>query len=271
MRLVKTVFSEELQTLVDSINEALNSTEKNVQNIMVWANEIRSKELWRKSTAKSYSQFCELQGWSRRRFDQLAENGATLLAFPEKLGKIFPNEAAVKEAGKLGSETAIKAVENVVKRGEKPTAKAIANEAKQIANSEVSKSPEKPKEKEIVRDKTGCPIPPRPLEYWNRRQEVQDFLTAITRLKSQIEKASENGDLLWAGVKSHLISNLEAAYGYAKDAMPYSVCTVCQGYPEVTKCGFCGTLGILPKWRYESQGDDRIRSMREKQYAQYVK
>jgi len=271
MSLVRTSPAEELSELVENINAALNSIQKNSQHIMGWVHTIKTKELWRSTAAKTFSQFCEMNDWTPRRFNQLAAGYETLLTIPKEMGTIVPTESHLRELAKAPEKERESVVKETQKRDGKVTAKGIKQT---VADAEYEmqepKEMQEPAEPEVVRDETGVPIPPIPLAYWNRRQEVQDIMTGISKLKSALNKSKTNGDLLWSGVHQHLVASLETAYSYAKDAMPYSVCTVCQGWPETSKCTFCGMLGILPKWRYSTQGDDRVRAIREKQFAEFV-
>lgn len=155
------------------------------------------------------------------------------------------------------------------KAGGKTPTPAQVREAAKEADTYEPTEPEGVSEPVVVRDETGVPIPPKPLEYWNRRQEVKDMMSAISKLKCQVEKSREAQDPLWLSVAQHLISELELCYSHAKDALPYSLCTLCNGWPETCKCEFCVGMGILPKHRYMGT-DDRIRAIREKAHAKFL-
>jgi len=237
---------------------------------MGWVHTIKTKELWRSTGAKSFSQFCEMNDWTPRRFNQLAAGYETLLTIPKEMGTIVPTESHLRELSKAPEKERESVVKETQKRDGKVTAKGIKQT---VADAEYEmqepKEMQEPAEPEVVRDETGVPIPPIPLAYWNRRQEVKDMLKAVSAIKCQIEKARETEDPLWMGVSQHVISELELCYSYVKDAMPYSLCTICNGYPKETKCEYCAGMGILSKRRYGGT-DDRIRAIREKAHAQFV-
>jgi len=185
----------------------------------------------------------------------------------------FLQELNAWNVGPVKNETPEKAAEILTrakkKRGKKKVTRQAVQEAKDEYEMQEPKEMQEPAEPEVVRDETGVPIPPIPLAYWNRRQEVKDMLKAVSAIKCQIEKARETEDPLWMGVSQHVISELELCYSYVKDAMPYSLCTICNGYPKEVKCEYCAGMGILSKRRYGGT-DDRIRAIREKAHAQFV-
>ena len=239
---------------------------------MEWAHTIKTKELWRQTEAKSFSQFCEMQDWTPRRFNQLASGYAVLLTIPKEVGKIFPTDSTSRELGKAPEKRRTVIADKIKQSGKPVTIKAVKEAVKKDAEEYEPTEPAAlsgPKEKEVIRDKTGVALTPIALEYWNRSPEVQEALTIISKLKTKIEKARESQDPLWVGVSQHVISELELCYSYIKDAMPYSLCTICNGWPKETKCSYCGTMGILSKTRYMGT-DDRIRAIREKAHAQFL-
>ena len=263
-----------LAALIHRVNESIKSAETHWREANKRAQELRDSGYW-KSKSNTWGGFCQLQGWSAHRLNQIANSEAFLREIEERIGTTVPisiTERATRELKKDTPEKAAKVLETLSKNGALPSLSNVAQARKQVAEDYEPTDPTdqpKPKEPEIVRDKTGVPIPPKPLEYWNRRQEVQDMLTTLSKLKSQVEASREAKDMLWVRVSQHLITQLELCYSHAKDAMPYSVCTLCNGWPKETKCTFCDGMGILPKHRYQGT-DDRIRAIREKQHAKFI-
>lgn len=233
--------ADRLQELVENINAALGSMEKNVQNIMLWANEIRSKELWRQTKATSYSQFCELQGWTVRRFDQLAAAGALLLALPEKLGTTVLSERAAREAVKLGPETSTTVLQNLKSEGIPATSTAIKNEAAKIA-------PKKEPEQEIVRDNLGWPIPAELIPFWERRHELDAMMKQLSDIKCSIENGQAEHDDLFTVIGNGIIGEIQTIRWRIKNARAHALCTACNGYPALNGgCSLCKGTGFLPE------------------------
>lgn len=118
-----------------------------------------------------------------------------------------------------------------------------------------------------VCDKTGLPIPAKRLELWNRRQEVQDMLTALSRIKCTIENAHEQKDVLFAEVnRSGVRADLVNAYNQVELALPYAVCPSCQGHVAGGTCRLCDSRGLISEFRWKQGGVTiEAKAMRAKQ------
>lgn len=98
-------------------------------------------------------------------------------------------------------------------------------------------------------DECGKHIPEDLLPVWNRRQEVQDAATAISRVRTMLAKAQDGQDPLWGEVNySILLNNLDRAYSEIAGSKPYVVCPMCQGIG----CRACKGRGLLGKYRYDN-------------------
>lgn len=97
-------------------------------------------------------------------------------------------------------------------------------------------------------DCRGRQIPEDLLPVWNRRQEVQDLATAVSRVRVALAKAHAGKDPLWwelsyQGVKS----DLDKAFHAISAAEPWCVCPMCQGIG----CRSCSGRGLMSEYRFK--------------------
>jgi hypothetical protein len=98
-------------------------------------------------------------------------------------------------------------------------------------------------------DSVGRHVPEDLVPLWHRRQEVQDFLTALSRMRSTIRNAQDGQDPLWAEINfSSVLAHLDRAYTEVDSTKPYVVCPMCQGIG----CRVCKVRGLLGKYRYDT-------------------
>ena len=98
-------------------------------------------------------------------------------------------------------------------------------------------------------DTLGRHVPEDLAPLWHRRQEVQDVLTALSRMRSTIRHAQEGQDPLWAETNfSAALMHLDRAYAEIDATKPYVVCPMCQGIG----CRACKERGLLGKFRYDT-------------------
>jgi len=98
-------------------------------------------------------------------------------------------------------------------------------------------------------DDMGRRIPEERVALWNRRQEVQDMLTALSRVRVALRQAQDGRDLLFSDVPySSALAHLDQAYDAVQVAKPYAVCAFCQGHG----CQVCGQRGLLSKFRWDT-------------------
>jgi len=148
--------------------------------------------------------------------------------------------------------------------------------AKRVANGEISlhaaekKLEEKKangdnKAKEIVvLDKTGYRIPTKLIDLWNRSPEVQEMLSALSRIKGKLQTAQEENDILFRGFNfSGSISYISQAFIGIQVAMPYAVCTACQGQ-VASSCVLCKGKGFISKFHFDTVVPEEIKIIRRK-------
>jgi len=98
-------------------------------------------------------------------------------------------------------------------------------------------------------DEVGRRIPDSLLDLWVRRQEVQDILTALSRVRVALREAQDGRDPLFSEIPfSSALAHLDQAYDAVQVAKPYAVCAFCQGHG----CKACGNRGLLGKFRWDT-------------------
>lgn len=225
--------------------------------------EIHDQKLYR-DEFKTYEEFCRnIVGLSSDRVNQLIENDVVVEALPrvfaEQLGK---NERACRELKKAPESQRPSVVESIVSKGEPITTKTI--------KAEVAKLPPAAKngEHKVEVDNEGWPLTPTAKIYWHRRQEVQDLLTKISRLKSEIEAIADRRDDLFFGINfASADSDLSSLYSNIANAKPHAVCHQCGGHPErqPTKCPFCHGKGMVSKFRWDTFVPEEVKAIRARQ------
>jgi len=170
------------------------------------------------------------------------------------------NSVSVSEVAKAAgvSKSTAKNAKRLLARSVKK-AREVEEGKKTISQAEKEIAREKPNG---FRDALGYPIPEPALPYWNRADEVKDILKQISKLKTLAEELQTRKDpmycevnLNWARVE---LGNLYQAF---KCAIPYVVCTTCQGrIPE--SCTLCKGRGVISEFRWEHALPEEARMMR---------
>lgn len=208
---------------------------------------IRDGRLYRKDY-QTFEGYCQGRwGWTGRRSVQLINSAAVVQALPKEIGTMVPTERAAREVAKLPPDRRQEVVEKAAAEGP-VTAAAIAKHRPPPPDR--TRPPEPP----AVLDNIGRPIPAHLLELWDRSQEVQDYLTTISRLRGALRAAAEEADPLWADTNTtHALSHLDQAYTTIKNAIPHTLCTVCQGAdPKVSKsCTLCKGRGLISEFKWD--------------------
>lgn len=102
----------------------------------------------------------------------------------------------------------------------------------------------------VVRDAVGQEVPPELHALWARRQEAQDLLTSLSRIRGAVRRCEESKDPLGATVNfNSLHAHLDQAYADLECLKPYAVCTSCHG---LIGCRLCGGSGLLSKFRWDT-------------------
>ena len=97
-------------------------------------------------------------------------------------------------------------------------------------------------------DALGRRIPEQLHELWNRRNEVQEMLNELSRVRVILRKGQQSHDPLLSEVPfSSALAHLDQAYNAVQVAKPYAVCAFCQGHG----CKACAQRGLLGKFRWD--------------------
>ncbi len=112
--------------------------------------------------------------------------------------------------------------------------------------------PQLPPPPSQILDGTDWPIPTQLIPLWQRADEVQEMLTALSRVKGALRAAQNNRDKLFAEVNfSSALSQLDQAWTDIKTAKPFAVCPTCQGQlPD--KCTLCRGRGLISEHRWNT-------------------
>jgi hypothetical protein len=112
------------------------------------------------------------------------------------------------------------------------------------------------------KDSVGVVIPAAILPLWERAGEVEELLTYITAIRKRLPKDDKDKDLIFTRVNiSTVRAGLDAAYLDIQRAIPYSVCTTCQGVdPE--GCTECEGRGFICKMFWDRCVPEEKKAMR---------
>jgi len=117
--------------------------------------------------------------------------------------------------------------------------------------------PPTPPPKAVVRDEVGQAVPPELHALWARRQEAQDLLTALSRIRGAVRRYEEAKDPLGCQASYNTLhASLNQAYASLEVFKPYAVCPMCQG---LLGCRLCGGSGLLSKFHWEHCVSEQIK------------
>ena len=116
--------------------------------------------------------------------------------------------------------------------------------------------------------KTGAVLPVHALKYWERSDEIKALLDELGQFERKLKKAQSMEDLMFAEVNiSAAMADIDKIYTNLRTAIPYAVCTQCQGQPKTQpkgECRLCIGRGVISKFRWDKVPAE-IRKMREMQ------
>lgn len=184
-----------------------------------------------------------------------------------KLGEKITSEKQARALAEYSPEERKEIVKEISKNGPVTTEK-IANfqcQPSRNVSPQGDFSKDKTKEKPLIElDATGYPIPPEALEFWHRRQEIQDLMTTVSKAKTLIERAREEGDPLFTRINQSATNNLSMAFQHIVEAKPYAVCLYCQGHHTLNGgCRHCLGMGVVSQFFYEKKSREEDRKIRE--------
>lgn len=221
--------------------------------------EIRQNKLYREQYP-TFEEYCQKRwGWGARRGRQLINSALVAESLPKQMGTIVPilNEAQARAIAQVPEEDRTKVLKLAEKAGDM-TAAAIAEAAEKVEGAK----PARPVEEVIELDGTGFRIPNACIEYWRRSGEIQELLTAVSRIKTKLETKRAEDDVLFRNISQAVVNELALAYSFIANAKPYAVCLNCQGKLK-DSCRGCKGTGFMAKFAYEHEQVKGLRTMRE--------
>lgn len=168
------------------------------------------------------------------------------------------------EQAKSGKKVTHKEVKAEVKPEPKPAPARLPNPddvpvfhndtpaPKHTGNGQAKPAPEKQPETATVKDEAGTVITsPKIIELFQRRGEVTELMTAVSRIKGAIRKGVEKKDPLFAFINP---SQVEAAcnnvHRELRYTRPYAVCPYCGATPR--GCKVCRGTGAVNETTYKN-------------------
>jgi hypothetical protein len=107
----------------------------------------------------------------------------------------------------------------------------------------------------VVKDKLGRTIPVAMVQFWQRAPEVLDLMEDTKLIINRLKQVAADHDPMYAEINTMgVVAELERAMDGIKTAVPYAVCTLCQGHPEtqLKGCRMCYGRGLISKFRYDT-------------------
>jgi hypothetical protein len=128
--------------------------------------------------------------------------------------------------------------------------KSIGQAKKEIIN----KHGPPPEPDSVIKDEKGHVVPKKLHALWNRRHEIQEMMTIISKIRSTFrndhDKPIAERDPLYLELSYNSVrAALDTAYLDIHATMPYVVCPVCQG--DGKDCRQCKGRGLIGKFAYD--------------------
>lgn len=251
--------------------------------------ELRDDKLYL-DTNETFEEFCQIVlGIERAHAYRLIGAAEVKESLPKRIADKITNERQARalvsvpeehrvevikkaaENGPVTEGTIRAAAEVVLEKQMSPMGDTIRIEKTVKYENEVSKNGQPEKREKPVKelDDIGTVIPDDALPFWKRRQEIQDLLSSLTKIKSVISNAKEGNDPMFSKVSNAVLSDLSQAYTHLLEGKPYAVCTTCQGSFSLQPkgCSFCGNKGLISKWQWDTQSRKEVKDMRTKANA----
>lgn len=112
-------------------------------------------------------------------------------------------------------------------------------------------------------DSMGFPIPEKVLPVWERKGEVEEMVGYIEELIKCLKYAEARQDVIWKELTFQgVLTDLHNVLQRVKCAIPYTVCTTCQGQLPDT-CRMCNGKGFISKFLYDTVVPQEMREMRK--------
>lgn len=117
-------------------------------------------------------------------------------------------------------------------------------------------------------DNVGTVIPAFAMQFWLRTPEIKELISGLAILSKALRNAQKEEDLMFCETNiSGALADLDRVWTNVSTAIPYAVCTQCQGHPKSQpkgECRLCKGRGLVSKYRYDTLVPAEIRKLREK-------
>lgn len=120
----------------------------------------------------------------------------------------------------------------------------------------------------VEKDRRGTEIPKEAHAYWERRNECNELLEYLEKIRVHLYRASITNDPLYVEIDMNAAAaDLRRLQHNLKLAIPYVVCTQCQGRFESQpggQCSMCKGRGLISQFRYEHCSPEEIKLIRDR-------
>lgn len=247
---------KELSKIVNQINSLIEIGDGTWRKIAELLTEVRDGKLYVQGGYKTFSKFVDSEwGKTRNWAYNLIKSHAVVKRLTSKDAHncVHPKvtEGTARALSTVPEELRVEVVEHI-NSARKPINSTTVNQAARV----IKKTPPV--------DNDGHEIPKHAESYWNRRQEVQDVLTTLSRLRTDLEERMKAGDKMWLmdSVSQRMQSELKALYTTVKNFMPYAVCLKCQGHVASGSCDSCHDTGLISEAYFNNTADKRAIAIR---------
>lgn len=119
-----------------------------------------------------------------------------------------------------------------------------------------------------IKDTMGYAIPEKVICNWVRAEEVKQMLKQLKDIRLYLRDADKDCDVVYGEVNiGGAMADLEKVESALGMAVPYAVCTSCQGHPETQpkgQCRMCKGKGLISQFLWKLVPEE-IRELRKKQ------
>lgn len=237
--------------------------------------EIKTKRYFESAGYKTFGEYCESIGFTRRHGNQLIFEAGIVDSLPESIRGLVGSESAARALAQIPEKLRpVVMAEAQAIAGERPVAVADVRRVLRPAPRPENPAPakpeapvRKPKLEPSPRDGTGLELPKEIRSLWEEAfQKVQPLLTALATVKGELEKAKENGDIVFVEMKgaglADAIAQCKQMHTSLETARPYAVCPKCNGV-LTTKCPVCRERGYVSKFYWDRNVPKETKDLRK--------
>jgi ParB-like chromosome segregation protein Spo0J len=174
-------------------------------------------------------------------------------------GVVSPDIPAIsiEKAGEMFgvSRVSVARAARVLKNADPETRAAVEQGEKTLA--QVGREESKPPNCDAL----GHEIPDAIRAEWNRADEfARTTITALTKIKTEIERGLESHDVIFAEVMAPITATIADVRTQVGTIKPYTLCPRCRALQR-ERCKLCGKRGWISRWRFEHALPEAERKM----------